>query len=79
MPSWHVNLISRSGKQVTYSQNVDQNTHATIFIDGDTADPDTWTFVDYSEETQARCDWISQFSKLTLINHSHAPVKHYEF
>jgi hypothetical protein len=63
MPSWNVNLTSRSGKQVTYIQNVDQNTHATIFIDGDTADPDTWRFVDYSEETQARCDWISQISK----------------
>jgi hypothetical protein len=75
MPSWHINLTSRSGKPpVTYIQNIDQDTHATIFIDGDTADPDTWRFVEYSEETQARCDWISQFSKFTHTHQSLACV-----
>jgi hypothetical protein len=67
MHSWQFTLISHSGKQLTHTQNVDQDTHATIFIDGDTADADTWKFVGYNEETQARRDWISQFSMFTLI------------
>ncbi|KAH0383901.1 hypothetical protein KCU92_g4843, partial [Aureobasidium melanogenum] len=62
MPSWHVNLLSHSGKQIdSRKQDVTFNSHATIFIDGDTSNDDTWRFVDYSDETQARRDWISQF------------------
>ncbi|KAH0094296.1 hypothetical protein KCU96_g6276, partial [Aureobasidium melanogenum] len=63
MPSWHVNLLSHSGKQIdSRKQDVTSSSHATIFIDGDTANDDTWRFVDYSDETQARRDWISQFT-----------------
>ncbi|CAD0088833.1 unnamed protein product [Aureobasidium mustum] len=63
MPSWHLNLLSHSGKQLDcLTQYINSNSHATIFIDGDTANDDTWRFVDYSDETQARRDWISQFS-----------------
>ncbi|KAG9742152.1 hypothetical protein KCU60_g6132, partial [Aureobasidium melanogenum] len=62
MPSWHVDLLSHSGKQLdSRKQDVDSRSHATIFIDGDTANADTWRFVDCSDETQARRDWISQF------------------
>jgi hypothetical protein len=67
MPSWHFTLTSHSGGQLTHTQNVDQDTRAAIFIDGDTADAATWRFVDYNEETQARRDWISQFSMFILI------------
>lgn len=66
MSSWRVKLISPSGEQ-NHVQNVDQRTHATIYIDGDTTDANTWRFVKYDEETQARRDWISQFSKYTFI------------
>jgi hypothetical protein len=77
MPSWQFTLISHSGKQLTHTQNVDQDTHETIFIDGDTADADTWRFIGYNEETQARRDWISHFSKFTSIDQSHAHyIKH---
>ncbi|KAG9662071.1 hypothetical protein KCU64_g2179, partial [Aureobasidium melanogenum] len=63
MPSWHVTFLSHSGKQIdSRKQDVTSNSHATIFIDGDTANDDTWRFVDYSDETQARRDWISQFT-----------------
>lgn len=69
MPSWHINLLSHSGKQIdSRKQDVTSSSHATIFIDGDTSNDDTWRFVDYSDETQARRDWISQFSKFTLIS-----------
>ncbi|KAH0289833.1 hypothetical protein M436DRAFT_66561 [Aureobasidium namibiae CBS 147.97] len=60
MPSWRVSLTSPGGER-THTQNVDQRTHATIYIEGNTADADTWRFVKYDEETQARRDWISQF------------------
>lgn len=66
MPSWRVSLTSPSGEQI-HKQNVDQRTHATIYIEGNTADADTWRFVKYDEETQARRDWISQFGKFTSI------------
>ncbi|KAG9946167.1 hypothetical protein KCU85_g6713, partial [Aureobasidium melanogenum] len=62
MPSWHVSLLSHSGKRIdSRRQDVTSNSHATIFLDGDTSKDDTWRFVDYSDETQARRDWISQF------------------
>lgn len=69
MPSWHVSLLSHSGKRIdSRRQDVTSNSHATIFLDGDTSKDDTWRFVDYSDETQARRDWISQFSKFALIS-----------
>lgn len=64
MPSWHVNLFSHSGKQLdSHEQYVTSTSHATVFIDGDTANDDTWRFVDYGDETQARRDWVSQFGE----------------
>lgn len=71
MSSWRVKLASPSGEQI-HTQNVDQHTHATIYIDGDTTDASTWRFVKYDEETQARRDWISQFSKSTFICQPHS-------
>ncbi|KAK6007770.1 hypothetical protein QM012_004584 [Aureobasidium pullulans] len=63
MPSWHVNLLSHSGKRLdSHREDITSHSHATIFIDGETADADTWRFVGYSDETQARRDWISQFT-----------------
>ncbi|KAI4721085.1 hypothetical protein E4T48_02692 [Aureobasidium sp. EXF-10727] len=62
MPSWQVNLVSPGGKSIdTHNQDVYSDSHATIFIDGDTADANTWRFVPYDEKTQPRRDWISQF------------------
>jgi hypothetical protein len=69
MASWHVNLISRSGKQLdSYTQDVGSSTKQAIFIDGVAADADTWAFTHTADETQARRDWISQFSKLIQTN-----------
>lgn len=82
MPSWNVNLISRSGKQLdTYRQDVDSSTKQAIFIDGVAADADTWAFTHTADETQARRDWISQFSKFTFTpmntneHQSHAQLR----
>ena len=71
MSSWRIKLTSPSGEQ-THIQDVDQHTHATIHIEGDTSDAGTWRFIEYDEETQARRDWISQFSKSTSSAQPHS-------